>query len=77
MFVHELRAGDVVEVADQFGIFIGRSDHRTYEGLQCVIWRLSNGLISIDALSLYQDVGPIVSSPEAWAERVAAAMGDK
>jgi hypothetical protein len=43
-------------------IFIARCSHPFYEGFQLVIWRLGDGTISLDALSVMQDVGIPVES---------------
>lgn len=44
--------------------FIARCNHPFYEGFQLVIWRLADGIISLDALSAMQDVGtPEPSEP--------------
>lgn len=70
--VAELQPGDVVNLtgADFAGIFVGSSLHPVYPGLTCVVWLLTDGRWSVDALSPWQVVGDAVrhDDPE---ERIA------
>jgi hypothetical protein len=62
--VADLQPGDLVYVAgvSVHGIFIARAPHPRYPGLQLVVWRLSDGSMSYDALKLEQDIGVIQPS---------------
>lgn len=57
--VRELIPGDVV--SGPLGVlqatYVGRTDHPIYPGLQLVIWRMSDGGWSHDALLADQEVG--------------------
>ena len=65
--VRELVPGDVVN--GPLGIisatFVASTDHPLYEGLQLVIWRMSDGSWSHDALRGDQEVGePVSTDPD-------------
>lgn len=62
--VKDLQAGDLVTIQGigMTGIFIARSEHPGYPGLQLVIWKLSNGAMSFDALLEEQEIGNIKPS---------------
>lgn len=67
--VKNLICGDVVEQAGQQATFLGRSDHPRYPGLAFVVWRLSDGSVSLDALDYDQEVGELVYDPSDWVGR--------
>lgn len=62
--VNDLLPGDLVHVfgITLSGIFIAKAPHPDYPGLMLVIWRLSDGELSFDALLPDQDIGHIESS---------------
>jgi hypothetical protein len=62
--VADLQPGDLVYVAGMktHGIFIARAPHPEYPGLELVIWKLSDGSMSFDALRMEQDIGWIQAS---------------
>lgn len=70
MIVIELRPGDKVE--DPWSrtrhTFVAQCPHPLYAGLRLVIWRLSDGTWSHDALSAQQDVGEPIPSTDAERE---------
>lgn len=72
--VRDLQPGDEVHLpgADITGIFITRDRHAGYPGLELVIWKLSDGTFSYDALLAYQDIGEI--QPATSEERQRALM---
>lgn len=62
--VEELQPGDVVSIPSaaamglpSVGLFVGASQHPKYPSLRLVIWLLSNGTWSLDALSPKQEIG--------------------
>lgn len=60
MRVNELKPGDVIHLPGEDGtatFIIAHSPHPLYPHLWLVIWRLSNGTYSFDALAWNQDVG--------------------
>lgn len=59
--VGDLRSGDLVYLpgADISGVFIAQAGHPDHRGLQLVIWKLSDGTISFDALHFMQEIGQI------------------
>jgi hypothetical protein len=62
--VYDLQPGDLVRVPgiEVQGVFITRAEHPTYLGLELVIWKMSNGKMSFDALYANQDIGEIMPS---------------
>ena len=62
--VVDLLPGDLVTVpgSNIGGIFIARAPNPRYPGLQLVIWKLSDGKMSFDALYMSQDIGRITPS---------------
>lgn len=67
--VRELLPGDVVFLpgAEVSGVFITRTPHYRYPGLELVVWRLSDGQFSFDALRPDQHVGNV--QPQTAEER--------
>jgi len=64
--VHELRPGDEVTLGDQKALFIASGIHPKYKALRLVIWKLTDGTWSLDALRWNQEVGEIVlATPQA------------
>jgi hypothetical protein len=57
VIVGELSSGDVIRSRGREAIYIAQCRHPLYRSLQLVIWRLSDGSISLDALDWRQDVG--------------------
>ena len=62
--VAELTPGDVVKVGypQTQGTFIARTRHPLWPHLELVIWRLSDGSWSHDALDIRQDIGQVQPS---------------
>jgi hypothetical protein len=67
--VKNLICGDVVEQAGYQATFIGQSPHPRYPDLALVVWRMSDGSVSLDALSYDQEVGELVHDPDDWVGR--------
>jgi hypothetical protein len=67
--VSDLTPGDLVFIMDQSAVFIARTQHPLYRGLQLVIWRMTDGIWSHDALDERQDVGQIEPSTAADREQ--------
>lgn len=77
MKVRDLVGGDVITMpgATMHATFIGRSDHPKYAGLALVVWVLSNGTVSPDALSYDQEVGELSCvRGDGWDDRLVSAM---
>lgn len=77
--VADLRPGDLVHLpgADVTGVFVAAAPHPRYPGLQLVVWRLSDGTWSHDALLAAQDIGQIqpAAGPERGARLLKACGG--
>ena len=67
--VNDLQPGDEVRLfgIEITGVFIAKAPHQRYPGLELVVWKLSDGTWSYDALSPEQDIGYI--TPSAGEER--------
>lgn len=68
--VHELTPGDLVKNDAPPGlpdhaVFIAETMHPIWPHLRLVIWKLSNGTWSFDALNRLQDIGQIEPSDAA------------
>lgn len=60
--VYDLQPGDLVTVpgSDLSGTFIAQTPHPSYPGgLSLVIWKMSDGTFSFDALLPNQEIGEI------------------
>ena len=56
--VRERAPGDVVDgPGEMSATFIAATEHPIYGGLKLVTWRMSDGSVSLDALSPFQYVG--------------------
>jgi hypothetical protein len=78
--VSDLQPGDKVTLSggEVSGTFIARQAHPYYPGLMLVVWYLSDGTWSFDALLDAQEVGePEPSTDRAKGSRLLAAMKKK
>lgn len=57
MQVQDLQPGDVIEIVGEKAVYITRSSHPVYRGLDLVIWKLEDGTYSFDALHCKQEIG--------------------
>jgi len=62
--VLDLQPGDEVSLPGDSAVFIARTDHPLYIGLDLVIWRLADGSWSHDALNSRQVVGEVTPSTD-------------
>ena len=77
--VRDLQPGDEVHLpgADITGIFITRDRHAGYPGLELVIWKLSDGRFSYDALLAEQDIGLVsAATPLERQQALVHALGE-
>lgn len=76
--VQDLMGGDVVKGGVREATFIGSSQHPGYPGLALVVWRMSDGAFSYDALSWEQVVGTVNRMGRVgWMQRLKKAVGDE
>lgn len=78
--VIDLEPGDKVTLSggEVSGTFIARQAHPYYHGLMLVVWHLSDGSWSLDALLAAQEVGePEPSTDRERGSRLMAAMKKK
>jgi hypothetical protein len=62
--VIDLIPGDVVENDDpqgRKGTFIAQAQHPIWPSLRLVLWKMSDGTWSFDALDYYQEIGVVTS----------------
>lgn len=65
MIVAQLTPGDLIgSAAGRTALYITQSEHPIWPSLRLVIWRLSDGTWSFDALSSQQEVGVQLSRNE-------------
>lgn len=64
MIVADLTPGDLIGNAGQAALYVTQSQHPIWPSLRLVIWRLSDGTWSFDALSADQEVGERLSRNE-------------
>lgn len=57
--VRDLVPGDRVTLAGESAVFITQAVHPVWPVLHLVIWRLGDGTVSLDALSVDQEVGEL------------------
>jgi hypothetical protein len=75
--VRDLLPGDIVTLpgSEVSGVFITADHHATYPGLKLVVWKLSDGTFSFDALNLDQHIGQIQpAGPEQRQEQLRRAL---
>ena len=63
--VADLQPGDLVllQGVPLTGVFVATAPHPVYSGLLLVVWKLSDGTWSFDALSAAQYIGEIQPTP--------------
>lgn len=60
--VMDLVPGDEITLALDSAVFVARTEHPLYVGLDLVVWRMADGSWSHDALNRHQDVGQVTPS---------------
>jgi hypothetical protein len=64
VIVADLTPGDLIENAGQTALYVAQAEHPIWPHLRLVIWRLSDGTWSFDALDSHQEVGERLSRNE-------------
>lgn len=82
MKVYELKPGDRVQMAGDEATYVGKIEsHPLFRGVALVIWRMPEGHPvgewSHDALSVTQDVGEVVSTPDQREQNLRRALLDR
>jgi hypothetical protein len=73
--VNSLQPGDVVQIGPERALFVAETEHPIWQQLRLVVWRLTDGSWSHDALDARQVVGQVErSSRNTRDQRLRAAL---